>query len=136
MPGKKLTILVPAIILLLLAHDFDHFARGDFRLELTARTAPVIAILIVQYALLGFGLYLYRKNLVGPLYWVIVAGAGVALGFLAHFSPFSEQTPQVIFRAYASPAAGALAVFVLALLMLSLAATAAHAQYLRAKGWK
>jgi hypothetical protein len=67
---------------------------------------------------------------------VTVAGAGVALGFLAHFSPFSEQTPQVIFRTYASPAAGALAVFVLALLMLSLAATAAYAQYLRVKGWK
>jgi hypothetical protein len=68
-PGNKLTILVSAIILLLLAHDFDHFARGDFRLELTARTAPVMAILTFQHALLGFGLYLYRKNLVGPRYW-------------------------------------------------------------------
>jgi hypothetical protein len=133
-PDKKLTILVSTVILLLLGHDFDHFVRGDFGWQLTARTVPVIAILVTQFALLGFGLFLYLRNKVGPLFWAFVAGIGAAVGFLAHFSPFSDQTPQAIYRAYATPAAGALAVLVLALLMLSLIATAAYAQYLWAKG--
>ena len=136
MPDKKLTILISAIIILLVAHDFDHFVRGDIRWDLTARTVPVFAILAVQYAVLAFGLYFYLKNKIGPLFFVIVAGAGIVLNFLAHFSPFSDQTPQVIYRAYATPAAGALAVLVLALLMLTLVATAAYARYLWAKGPK
>jgi len=131
---KKLILMASAIILLLLGHDFDHFVRGDFGLQLTARSALVVAILALQYAILGFGLYFCVKNKVGPLFWEIVAGAGLVLAFVAHFSPYSEQTPPVIYRAYATPAAGALAVAVLALLMLTLLATFAYAQSLRATG--
>ena len=134
MPDKKLTILVYTVILLLLGHDFDHFVRGDFGWQLTARSAPVLAILLTQYAILGFGLYFYLKNKLSPLFWAFVAGIGVVVGWLAHFSPFSVQTPQAIYRAYATPAAGALAVLVLALLMLTLIATALYAQYVWARG--
>jgi amino acid transporter len=107
MPDKKLTVLVGVIIALSLGHDIDHFVRGDFRWSL-AGPAPVLAVLLTKYATLGFGLYVYLKNKVGPLFWAIVAGISVALAWLAHFSPFSEQTPQSIYRAYATSAGGRL----------------------------
>ncbi len=135
MPDKKLTVLVGVIIALSLGHDIDHVVRGDFRWSLSG-SAPILAVLVIKYAILGFGLYFYLKNKVGPLFWAIVAGISVVLAWLAHFSPFSEQTPQTIYRAYATPAAGTAAVSVLALLMLALVATTVYSQYLWARGSK
>ncbi len=135
MPDKKLAILVIAIVLLSLGHDIDHAVRGDFRGSFVG-SAPVMAVLLGKYALLGFGLYFYLKSKVGPLFWAILAGIGVALAWLAHFSPFSVQTPQSIYRAYATPAAGVVAVSVLALLMLALVAATLYSQYLWARGSK
>jgi hypothetical protein len=131
-PDKKLAILITAIVLLSLGHDIDHVIRGDFGLP-PAVSAPVIAVLLSKYAILGFGLYFYLKGKIGPLFWAIAAGIGVVLAWLAHFSPFSEQTPQTIYRAYATPAWGAVAVSVLALLMLALVATTVYSQYLWAR---
>jgi hypothetical protein len=135
-PDKKLAALAALIIALSFGHDIDHTVRGDFRWQPNGETLAIYAVLLAKYTVLGCGLYLDLKSKSGPLFWAIVAGISVVLGFLAHFSPFSDQTPQVIYRAYATPAAGALAVLVLALLMLTLVATAVYAQYLRAKGWK
>jgi amino acid transporter len=136
MPDKKLTVLVAIIIVLNLGHDFDHIVRGDFRWQLTAKYIPAYAIIVAKYAILGFGLYFYLKNKVGPLFWAIVAGISVALGWLAHFSPFTVQTPQFIYRAYKTPAVGTLAVSLLVLLMLALIVTTTYAQYLWARGSK
>ncbi|MBO0733286.1 MAG: hypothetical protein J2P49_03015 [Methylocapsa sp.] len=91
---------------------------------------------MAKYIFLGAGLYFYLKRKIGPLFWAIAAGTGVILGFSAHFSPFSDQTPVAIYRAYAAPEAGILAVSALALLMLVLAAAAIYAQRLWAKGFK
>ena len=63
---------------------------GDFRSQLTAESIPAYAIIVAKYAILGFGLYFYLKNKVSPLFWAIVAGISVALGWLAHFSPLSK----------------------------------------------
>jgi hypothetical protein len=131
-PDKKLAILTTVIVLLSLGHDIDHVIRGDFRWSL-AGSAPVIAVFLTKYTILGCGLYFYLKNKVGPLFWAIVAGIGVVLAWLAHFSPFSTQTPQSIYHAYATAAGGAVAVSVLALLMLALIATAVYSQYLWAR---
>jgi amino acid transporter len=102
----------------------------------TAESAPAYSIIVTKYTILGFGLYFYLKNKVGPLFWAIVAGISVVLGWLAHFSPFTVQTPQFIYRAYEAPAMGTLAVSTLALLMLTLIATTTFAQYLWARALK
>ena len=128
--------MVAVIIVLNLGHDIDHIVRGDFRWQLTAESIPAYAIIVAKYAILGFGLYFYLKNKVGPLFWAIVAGISVALGWLAHFSPFTVQTPQFIYRAYKTPAVGTLAVSLLVLLMLALIVTTTYAQYLWARGSK
>jgi uncharacterized membrane protein HdeD (DUF308 family) len=99
-------------------------------------TVPPFLVTLAINAILGFGLYFYLKNKLGPLFWAIVAGIGVAFGWLAHFSPFTEQTPQYIYRAYETPALGWLAVAWLAALMLVLIGTAIYAEYLWARRLK
>lgn len=134
MRDKILITLVVLIIILNLGHTADHFARGDFRWPVTVESVPLIIVTLAINAILCFGLYFTVKNKLGPLFWAIAAGIGVALGWLAHFSPFTDQTPQYIYHAYATPAAGSLAVACLVALMLALITTAIYAEYLWASG--
>lgn len=136
MPDKTLLTLVIALIVLTIGHDIDHLVRGDYRGGPPTEIAWVASVTIAKYALLGFGLFNYVRGEVGPGFWAIVGGAGVALAWLAHFSPFTEQTPQFIDRAYASPAAGTLAVAWLTALMLALLATTLYALVLWARAPK
>lgn len=129
MRDTKLIALVALLIVLSLGHDVDHFIRGDIRWQLF-----LALIILAKYAFLGFGLFFYLKNKIGPLFWAIAAGLGATLGWLAHLSPFSDQTPQYIYRAYETPAAGSLAVTLLAAFMLTLILTAIYAEYLWARG--
>jgi hypothetical protein len=133
MRDKILITLVVLIIILNLGHTADHFARGDFHWPLTMESVPPIIVTLAVNAILGFGLYFYLKNKVGPLFWALAAGIGVALGWLAHFSPFTDQTPQYIYHAYATPILGSLAVASLVALMLALITTAIYAEYLWAR---
>ncbi len=134
MRDKKLIILVVLLIVLTLGHDIDHIFRGDIPWPLTSGPLLPKAILFMQFAFLGLALFFYLKNKIGPLVWAIAAGIGVALAWLAHFSPFTDQTPQYIYHAYATPAAGLLAVAWLVALMLVLIITAIYAEYLWARG--
>ncbi|HXN88230.1 MAG TPA: hypothetical protein VN890_02565 [Methylocella sp.] len=136
MRDKKLIILVGLLIVLSLGHDVDHIFRGDIPWPLSSGPLLPKSIIVIKYALLGLALFFYLKNKIGPLFWAIAAGIGVALGWLAHFSPFTDQTPQYIYHAYATPAAGWLAVAWLAALMLVLITTAIYAEYLWARGLK
>jgi len=127
MPDKTLSVLVIAIIVMVAGHDIDHFIRGDYRWGSLAEVAPIVIVTLAKYGILGGGLYFYVKGQVGPSFWAILAGIGVALAWLGHFSPFTEQTPQFIYRAYEAPAGGAVAVALLAALMLVLIATMFYA---------
>ena len=109
MRDKKLIILVVTAIVLNLGHVIDHVARGDLPLPLGEKSVPFIAFVLVTNAILGFGLYFYVTGKIGPLFWAIFGALGIAIGWLGHFSPFTEQTPQYICRAYTSPIVGGLA---------------------------
>jgi hypothetical protein len=76
---------------------------------------------------IGRGLYFYWRGRVGPRFWTIVGGIGVAFGWLGHFSPFTDQPPQHILNAYTSVAAGWLALICLIALMLALIAAEIYA---------
>lgn len=134
MRDKKLIILVTLIIVLNVGHIVDHVARGDIPGPLDAWSVPPIAFVLVSNAILGFGLYLYVEGKVGPLFWAIVAGLGILAAWLGHLSPFTEQTPQYICRAYASPILGEFAVAWFIALVLALIMTAVYAEYLWARG--
>ena len=133
MRDKRLITLVILGTIFSLGHTVDHVFRGDLRWPLTLESVPFIIISLAIYAIIGFGLYLYLKNKVGPGFWAIVAGIGVAFGWLAHFSPFTDQPPQYILSAYESAAAGWLALGCLVVLMLVLITTAIYAEYLWAR---
>jgi hypothetical protein len=130
---KKLVILVALLIVLSLGHDIDHTFRSDIPWPLTSGPLLPIVIFFAKYGFLGLALFCYLKNKIGPLFWAIGAGIGVALGWLAHFSPFTDETPQDVYHAYATPA-GWVAVAWLVALMLNLIITAIYAEYLWARG--
>ena len=134
MRDKKLIILVALLIVLSLGHDVDHFLRGGLPSPLSAGALLPKAIIFINIAFIGLALFFYLINKIGPLFWAIGAGIGVALAWLAHFSPFSYETPQYIYHAYATPAVGWLAVAWLVALMLVLITTAIYAEYLWARG--
>jgi hypothetical protein len=133
---KTLIILATLIIVLNAGHVADHVVRGDFPWPLDAWSVPPIAFVLISNAILGFGLYFYVKGKVGPLFWAIVAGLGIAAAWLGHLSPFTEQTPQYICRAYASPIVGGFAVAWFVALVLVLIMTAIYAEYLWARSPK
>jgi hypothetical protein len=80
--------------------------------------------------MIGAGLFLYAKGKVGPRFWTIFAFSAVLFGWAAHFSPFTEQPPSFILRAYNYGPAGWLAVSVLSALMLVSGVAGVYAAYL------
>jgi len=130
---KKLLALIILVTILSLGHTADHIARGDLSWPLSVSSLPSVIITVAIYAVLGFGLYFYLTNKVGPGFWAIAAGIGVLFGWLAHFSPFTDQTPQYICSAYKTPAIGWLALIWLVALMISLIVAGLYAEYLWAR---
>jgi len=130
MRDEKLTALVILATILSVGHTTDHMIRGDPQWPLTLKSVPFIAINLTIYSIIAFGLYFYSTNRIGPGFWVIVASAGVAFGWLAHFSRFTDQPPRYILGAYESAAGGWLALSCLIALMLVLMVAALYAGYL------
>ena len=133
MIDKGLVAMIVLVAALSFGHTADHICRGDLRWPLTLESMPFIALNMTIYAIIGVGLYLYLKSRVGPLFWAFVAGAGVAALWFAHLSPFTDQPPQYILRAYESATAGWLALACLVALMLALIVGAFYAEYLWAR---
>ena len=130
MPNKKLINLIILTIIFSLGHTADHAIRGDFRWPPTIDSTLAIAISAVIYTTIASGLYFYSKNKIGPGLWAIFGSLGVTFGWLAHFSPFTDQPPQYILSAYESVVAGWLALSCLIGLMLALTVTTGYAGYL------
>jgi len=130
MRDRRLVALVVLTTVLSLGHSVDHVARGDLPLPPGLESLPFILASLAIYATLGFGLYLYSKGRVGPRFWALAGGIGVAFGWLAHFSPFTDQPPRYIVSAYESAAVGWFAVAWLVALMASLVAGAIYATWL------
>ena|SRR5215467_11356561 len=133
MADRRLVVIVILTALLSLGHTADHICRGDVRFSLTIESVLTIIFNVAIYAAIGIGLYLYLKRRIGPLFWAFFAGAGLGALWLGHLSPFTDQPPQYILRAYDSAAAGWLALACLFALALALIAGALYAEYLWAR---
>src|SRR5262245_35195853 len=130
MPDGKLISLVALTAILSVGHTVDHARRGDLHWPLSLESVPFIVFSLVTYLVVGGGLYFYVKGRIGPRFWAIVGGLGLAVGWLGHFSPFTDQPPRHIVDAYATGAAGWLALGWLIMLMLTLIAATFYATYL------
>ncbi|HKA34397.1 MAG TPA: hypothetical protein VKH64_14340, partial [Candidatus Binatia bacterium] len=98
-PSTKLITLILLGGVLYLGHAVEHIARGDVRWPLGAESLPFVVVTVIIYALIGFGIYFYRRDKIGPRFWAIFAALGAAFGWLGHFSPFTDQPPRYIFSA-------------------------------------
>lgn len=116
-PDHTLVRLIWAIAVLNAAHTVDHVIRGDFHWPLDGQSVGFILIITSIYLVIGIGLRLSRNGVVGPRFWTIIGGVGLAFGWLSHFSPFTDQPVQVIHDAYHGTIGGPVAVVCLMLLM-------------------
>jgi hypothetical protein len=98
-------------------HTFDHMIRGDFHWPLDGQSVGFVLVVAAIYLVIGVGVRLSRRGVVGPLFWAIVGCGGLILGWLSHFSPFTDQPLHVIYGTYHNATGGALAVLCLMLLM-------------------
>ena len=130
MVNRTLIALILLGTVFSLGHSTDHICRGDLPWPPSVGSIPFILVSLAIYGFIGVGLYLYVTNKVGPRFWAIGAALGVAFGWLAHFSPFTDQPPRYILNAYPSAAAGWLALACLVALMLILIASALYAGHL------
>ncbi len=116
-PDRTLLRLIWVIAMLNAAHTIDHVIRGDFHWPPDGQSVGFLLIITSIYLLIGVGLRLSWSGRVGPRFWTIIGGAGLALGWLSHFSPFTDQPLHVIQSAYQGVIGGAVAVGCLMLLM-------------------
>jgi hypothetical protein len=129
-PDRGLVILVLLATALSVVHTVDHAVRGDVRWPLTADSLGFIAVSAAIYGVIGVGLALYRRGRIGPRFWAVVAALGLALGWLGHFSPFTDQRPVDIAGAYRSAVGAWLALSTLFALMVVLGVAAVYAGWL------
>jgi hypothetical protein len=119
MPNRRLIQLLAVIAILNVLHLVDHILRGDFHWPIDEQSIGFLFVATVILGGMGLGVLLYRAGRVGARFWTVVGLLGLGLGWLAHFSPMTDQPVAVIYQGYTAPWAGVLAVGCLVLLMLS-----------------
>jgi len=125
--------LVWLVLLFSALHTSDHVVRENLRKPLKPASISSLLVSVLIYALVGLGLYLYARGIIGPRIWVIAGCLGFVFGMLAHLSPFTDQTVRSIAAAYDTRIVGWLAASVFVALMASMLATTLYATYLSRK---
>ncbi len=109
-------------------HHVDHVVRGNHSGWPFQEAVTPFTFSLLIYALLLPGIYLNARGRVVAGYWLFVALVGLALVFSVHFVGEGREAPiSDIYQVYGSPAAGLLALAILAGLIISLAALAVTA---------
>ena len=114
---RSLVRLILVIVWLNGVHTLDHMIRGDFHWPLDGQSVGVVLVVAAIYLVIGVGVRLSRREVVGPLFWAIIGCGELVFGWLSHFSPFTDQPLHVIYGSYHNATGGALAVLCLMLLM-------------------
>jgi hypothetical protein len=103
-------------------HHVDHVLRGNHSGWPFEEAVTPFTFSLLIYALLLPGLYLTAKGRLMARYWLFTAVVGLALVVWVHFVPTGDYEAPIedIYAVYGSPAAGLLALVVLAGLVSSL----------------
>lgn len=129
MRDGKLVALLFALTVLVTGHNVDHLLRDDLSALQWWEVLIFAGVIGAIYAVIGVTFLLYRGNRIGPRFFTIAALAGLAFGWFAHFSPYTDQPPSYILNAYESAVAGWIALSLLLAIMLTLALTALYSGY-------
>ena len=127
---RSLLRLILVIAWLNGVHTIDHIMRGDFHWPLDGQSVGVVLVVAAIYLVIGMGVRLSRRGVVGPLFWAIVGCGGLIFGWLSHFSPFTDQPLHVIYGCYHNATGGAFAVLCLMLMMSFVLAATLYSFYL------
>jgi hypothetical protein len=120
---RRLLISGTTVTVFGVLHHVDHVIRGNHSGWPFQETVTPFTFSLLIYALLLPGLYLTMRGRLIAGYWLFVALVGLALVFSVHFVGEEREAPvRDIYEVYGSPAAGLLALAVLAALLISLAA--------------
>jgi hypothetical protein len=120
--GYRLVFLITALSI---AHHLDHILRGVTGWPLAGGFNPFSASLLV-YPVIAAGVFLSRRERVGPLFWSVLAGGGAVFILLVHVGPAAGDAIGDIPGQYASPVADVVALTILAAFF---AALTAHCVY-------
>ena len=129
MTDRALVRPIAIATLLSLGHTADHVIRDNLRWP-SAELGAFVGVSLVIYGAIGLGLYLYVRGKVRPRFWTVFAIAALLFGWVAHFSPFTDQPPSYILGSYNYSLGGWVALGVLVALMLVMALAGAYAAYL------
>ncbi len=129
-PDRTLTQLIVLIAFLNALHLVDHLLRGDFHWPIDQQSVGFVVVATIILGGSVGGLWFYRSGRVGPMFWTVVGTFGLGLGWYSHFSPMTDQSVSVIFRAYQSSVGGVIAVACLLILMLAVLTATVYAWYL------
>jgi hypothetical protein len=113
--------LVLAIAVLSLAHHIDHVLRGVTGWPFAGGFNAFSGSLFV-YPVIALGMVLARRGLVGPGFWVFLAGGGAVFILVVHVGPAAGDDIARIPNQYDSTLAGAVALVVLAAFFAALVA--------------
>jgi hypothetical protein len=102
-------------------HHIDHSLRHKIGWPLNHEVTPFTFALGVYVAVVG-GALLSRRGVVGPGYWAILSGIGVAFVGGTHYGPFADDPPSAFAAAYRSQTSATFATVWLWLFLLSLIA--------------
>lgn len=120
---RALLGLATAATIFSVLHHADHVVRGSHSgWPFEAQVTPFTYSLVI-YALILPGIYLTARGRSIAWYHLLVAAGGLALLGFVHFVPVAGHEAPIadIYAAYGSPAAGLLALAILAGLLISVA---------------
>jgi hypothetical protein len=113
--------LVALITGLSVAHHVDHILRGVTGWPLDGGFNPFSASLLV-YPVIALGVFLSRRERVGPLFWSFLAGGGALFILFVHVGPEAGDAVGDIPGQYSSPVADVVALAILAAFFAALTA--------------
>ena len=123
---RTIWILVVLNTILTFGHHVDHVVRHRVGWPLDDHVTA-FTFSLGFYVLIGVGVVLTRRGVVGPGFWSLLAASGFLFIGLLHFSPIAIDPIDMIVHDYPTRTGAAIALTWVALLVLALGYAAVYA---------
>jgi len=97
---RRLLGLIALATVFGLGHHVDHLIRGNHVGWPASPEVNAFTFSLLIYPVIVVGLYLTLSDRVGVRYWMVVAGAGLAMLAGVHFGPWAIEPPADIVDPY------------------------------------
>lgn len=117
--------LIWASVALSAIHHLDHLLRGATGWPFIPEVNPFTYSLAI-YPVIGVGLLLSRRGVVGPRFWSVLSSGGALFVTLVHVGPVAGDALAGIPNQYGSPVMGYVAIALLVAFLATLVGTFAY----------